>query len=114
MITEADAVGYFRSLKYNEQRRFYGLLAKYQKLPNYTLGFNIDSKGVKLLVKAVKFCEQLCIEYTSEKVNDTKVKLIFEGPEARNKVFIGIMGDNCVAVEDANLHCDETTEEEEE
>jgi hypothetical protein len=92
MTTEIEAVEYFKGLSYTGQREFYGKLAKWQKMPDYTLGFQLDSKGIALLTRAVNFCAELEICYRAEKVDNTKVKLIFEGAGNRNKVLIGIMG----------------------
>lgn len=110
MITEQEAVEYFRSLTYDEQRRFYGLLAHHQKSPAYTLGFPLTSRGIKLLGRAVEYCKTWNIPYRPERINTLKVKFIFEEASDRNRVLIGIMGGGKVS-DDINLTCEEDEDE---
>ena len=96
MVTEAEALEYFNSLSHNEQRKFYGKMAALHKSPSYSLGFNLNPKGVQLMAKAVQYCSECAIAYTPKKVSSKRVKFVFEDAATRNRVMLRAMGGTTV------------------
>lgn len=101
MTTEAEAVEYFASLSYKDQRKFYGKLARHHKSPSYSLRFKLEPRGVKLMATAVSYCQECNISYQPKKVNAKMVKFIFDDAQTRNKVMLRCMGGKSIEPETA-------------